>query len=218
MTGLATVWGYREAFLAGLGNTVALVGASLAVSLPLAGLIAYLLVEGPAPIRRLGRDAIDLFRCVPFLLLAYVIYYGLPELGLRLGAWWAGWIALALYNGAYFAEILRSAMLAVPRDALEAGRAFGFSQPQLYGRIVLPLVLLDAGPMIGNQIVVMIKDSALLMIITVQELSFVANFINASTFSPLAPFATALVLYWGLCLGVEAGMRALAQARRRRYG
>lgn len=218
MSGIATVWSYRDAFLAGLGNTTALVLLGLSLSLPLAGLTALLLVEAAAPVRRLGREAVDLFRCVPFLLLAYVIYYGLPELGLRLGAWWAGLLALVLYNGAYFAEILRTATLAVPRDALEAGRAFGFSRAQLYARIVLPLVVLDAGPVIGNQVVVMIKDTALLMIITVQELSFVANFVNASAFAPLAPFATALVLYWLLCLVVEAGVRGLARERRRRYG
>lgn len=218
MSGLATVWDHRDAFLAGLGNTVALVLLALALSLPLAGLTAFALVEGPAPLRRAGREAVDLFRCVPFLLLAYVIYYGLPELGLRLGAWWAGLVALVLYNGAYFAETLRAAALAVPRDAVEAGRAFGLSRGRLYGRIVLPLVVLDAGPVIGNQIVVMIKDTALLLIITVQELSFAANFVSASAFAPFAPFATALVLYWGLCLVVEAGVRGVSRVRRRRLG
>lgn len=218
MSGIATVWGYRDVFLTGLGNTAALVALSLALSLPLAVLGAVLLIEAAAPVRRLGREAVDLFRCIPFLLLAYVLYYGLPELGLRLEAWWAGLVALILYNGAYFTEILRAAALAVPRDAVEAGRAYGFSRAQLYGRIVLPLVALDAGPVIGNQIVVMIKDTALLMIITVQELSFAANFVNASTFAPFAPFATALVLYWALCLVAEAGVGLLARERRRRYG
>jgi polar amino acid transport system permease protein len=218
MSGLETVWSYRDTFLAGLGNTAALVALALALSLPLAALGAVILVEAAAPVRRLGREAVDLLRCVPFLLLAYVIYYGLPELGLRLGAWWAGLVALVLYNGAYFTETLRAAALAVPRDAVEAGRAYGFSRARLYGRIVLPLVALDAGPVIGNQIVVMIKDTALLMIITVQELSFAANFVNARTFAPFAPFLTALLLYWALCLVAEAGIGVLARERRRRYG
>ncbi|MBE7196970.1 MAG: amino acid ABC transporter permease [Parafilimonas terrae] len=218
MSGLETVWSYRDAFLAGLGNTAALVGLALGLSLPLAAVGAVVLVEAPAPVRRLGRELVDLFRCVPFLLLAYVIYYGLPEVGLRLGAWWAGLVALVLYNGAYFTEILRAATLAVPREAVEAGRAYGFSRARLYGRIVLPLVALDAGPVIGNQVIVMIKDTALLMIITVQELSFVANFVNASAFAPFAPFATALLLYWVLCLAAEAGVGVIARERRRRYG
>ncbi|MCJ2048843.1 amino acid ABC transporter permease [Methylobacterium sp. J-070] len=218
MSGIATVWSYRDAFLAGLGNTAALVGLALVLSLPLAALAAVLLVEASAPVRRLGREVVDLFRCVPFLLLAYVIYYGLPEIGLRLGAWWAGLVALVLYNGAYFTEILRAAALSLPREAVEAGRAYGFSRAQLYGRIVLPLVALDAGPVIGNQIVVMIKDTALLMVITVQELSFVANFVNARAFAPFAPFATALLLYWVLCLVAEAGVGLIARERRRRYG
>ena len=218
MSGIATVWSYRDAFLGGLSNTASLVALALTLSLPLAALAAVVLVEASAPVRRLGREVVDLFRCVPFLLLAYVIYYGLPEVGLRLGAWWAGLVALVLYNGAYFTEILRAAALAVPREAVEAGRAYGFSRAQLYGRIVLPLIALDAGPVIGNQVVVMIKDTALLMIITVQELSFVANFVSASAFAPFAPFATALLLYWLLCLVTEAGVSAIARERRRRYG
>jgi polar amino acid transport system permease protein len=218
MSGIETVWSYRDAFLAGLGNTAALVGLALGLSLPLAALGAIVLVEAPAPVRRLGRELVDLFRCVPFLLLAYVIYYGLPEIGLRLGAWSAGLVALVLYNCAYFTEILRGAMLSVPREAVEAARAYGFSQARLYGRIVLPLVALDAGPIIGNQVIVMIKDTALLMIITVQELSFVANFVSASAFAPFAPFATALLLYWVLCLAAEAGVGVIARERRRRYG
>ncbi|WP_375463982.1 amino acid ABC transporter permease [uncultured Methylobacterium sp.] len=218
MSGIAVVWEYRGAFLAGFGNTLALALLGAALSLPLGGLLAFLLAEGHAPVRRIGREAVDLMRCVPFLLLAYVMYYGLPEIGLRLDAWWAGLVTLVLYNGAYFTEIFRAAALAIPRDTVEAGRAFGFTRARLYRRIVLPQVALDAGPVIGNQLIVMIKDTALLMIITVQELSFAANFVNASTFSPLAPFAAALVLYWLLCLGVEAGTRRIAAVRRRRYG
>lgn len=218
MNGLATVWTYRDAFLVGFSNTATLVALALALSLPLAGAAAVLLVEAPAALRRLGREVVDFFRCVPFLLLAYVIYYGLPEAGLRLGAWWAGLVALVAYNSAYFTEILRAAILAVPREAIEAGRAYGFSRTQLYGRIVLPLVALDAGPVVGNQVIVMIKDTALLMIITVQELSFVANFVNAQAFAPFAPFATALLLYWVLCLVAEAGVGAIARERKRRYG
>lgn len=218
MSGIETVWSYRDAFLAGLGNTAALVGLALGLSLPLAALGAIVLVEAPAPVRRLGRELLDLFRCVPFLLLAYLIYYGLPEIGLRLGAWWAGLVALVLYNGAYFTEILRGATLSLPREAVEAARAYGFSRARLYSRIVLPLVALDAGPVIGNQVIVMIKDTALLMIITVQELSFVANFVNASAFAPFAPFVTALLLYWVLCLAAEAGVGVIVRERRRRYG
>jgi polar amino acid transport system permease protein len=127
-------------------------------------------------------------------------------------------VSLVLYNVAYLSEIIRSAAQAIPADNIEAARAFGFTRPGLYVRIVLPQVAVNAAPVIGNQLIMMIKDTALLMIITVQEISFAANFVNASAFSPFAPFTVAVLLYWGLCLVVEAFIRKLGAIRKIRYG
>ena len=214
----ANVWEYRDAYLTGLGNTVFLSLLCIALSLPLGALGAVFLVETNGAVGRVVRQLVDLMRCVPFLLLAYVVYYGLPEIGLRLNSWCAGLVTLVLYNAAYMIEIFRSAALALPRDDIEAARAFGFSRALLYRRIIFPQIAVTAAPIIGNQIIVMIKDSALLMIITVQEISFEANFINANDFSPFAPFAVAVALYWGLSLIVEMGVRRLGAVGRLRYG
>lgn len=72
--------------------------------------------------------------------------------------------------------------------------------------------------MIGNQIITTMRDSALLMIITVQELTFTANFVSANFFTPFAPFAVAVALYWLMSLVVEWGVRRMAIARKLRYG
>lgn len=217
MNGFAIVWEHRELFLTGLINTVSLVGVALAISLPLAALGAIALVEGPAPVRRAGRALVDLMRCVPFLLLAYVVYYGLPEAGLRLDAWWAGLVTLTVYGAAYFVEIFRSAWLALPRDGVEAARAYGFMPFKFYQRIVFPQIAFASAPIVGSQIIVMIKDSALLMIITVPEISFAANYVNANNFQPFAPFVVAIAMYWMLSLTVEAGVRRIGAGARLRH-
>ncbi|MCJ2065219.1 ABC transporter permease subunit [Methylobacterium sp. J-088] len=218
MNGLQVVWENRAVFLWGAGNTVSLVLGCLLLSLPLGVLGAVVLTEAAAPLRRLLAELVDLLRCVPFLLLAYVVYYGLPELGLRLDSWWAGLVSLTLYTTAYLAEIFRSAFRAVAKDDIEAAQAFGLSRSLLYRRIILPQVAITAAPMIGNQIITTIRDSALLMIITVQELTFAANFVSANHFTPFAPFAAAVGLYLLLSLVVEEGVRRMERVRRLRYG
>jgi polar amino acid transport system permease protein len=160
---------------------------------------------------------IDLMRCVPFMLFCYLIYYGLPSFGIVIGNLTAGIVALTIYNAAYIAELLRGGFAALPREGIEAGQAFGFHGWQLLVRIILPPVLLSSIPMLGNQMVQIIKDSAFLVIIAVQELTFAANEIQATYYVPFASFVCAMLLYWALCLAVEGGVRAVlkvAEARR----
>jgi polar amino acid transport system permease protein len=152
---------------------------------------------------------IDLMRCVPFMLFCYMIYYGLPSCGIVIGNLTAGIVALTLYNAAYIAELLRGGYAALPRDGIEAGHAFGFHGWRLLTRIILPPVLLSSTPMLGNQLIQIIKDSAFLVIIAVQELTFAANSIQATYYVPFASFVCAIILYWLLCLAVEAGVRAV---------
>jgi polar amino acid transport system permease protein len=218
VNGLVVIWESRDVFLWGALTTLSLVAGCLVLSLPLGILGAVVLVEAPAPLRRTLAEAVDLLRCVPFLLLAYLVYYGLPELGLRLDPWWAGLVSLTVYTTAYLVEIFRAAFLAVARESVEAAHAFGLSRGQLYRRIVLPQVALTAAPVIGNQVITTIRDSALLMIITVQELTFAANFVSASHFSPFAPFAAAVGLYLLMSLVVEGGVRRMERLRRIRLG
>src|SRR5260370_34224872 len=94
--------------------------------------------------RWLARTAgsfVDAMRCVPFLLFAYIVYYGFPSLGFRLDNWTSGLLALTIYNAAYMAEILRGAWVAQPREPIEAGIACGFSNFAPFRRIILPPLL-----------------------------------------------------------------------------
>lgn len=218
MNPLAILWESRALLASGAATTVSLVLICVAVGLPLAAVGHVALEEASPPLRRLGRGLMDGLRCVPFLLLAYVIYYGLPEIGVRLPAFWTGLVSLAVYHTAYFIEIFRSAALSLPRDGVEAASAFGFSRARLYWRIIMPQLLLAAAPMIGNQVIMIVKDSALLMIITVQELTFAANFVSINYFSPFAPLAFAMVAYWLLSLAVELIIARIGAARKFRYG
>jgi len=211
------VWGERGLLLSGLANTVILSVLAAVVALVLGALLSTLLMRPARGVALAARLAVDALRCTPFLLFAYIVYYGLPSIGLRLDNWSAGLAALALYHSAYMAEILRGAWAAQPRAGIEAGLAFGYTGLALLRRIVLPPLLLSAGPVVGNQVIQIIKDSAFLTIIALPELTHAASSIQSRHYVPFAAFVAAVLLYWALCLVVEAGVAGvgrMAEARR----
>jgi polar amino acid transport system permease protein len=211
------VWTERSLLLNGLANTTILSVLAAAAALLLGFVVTPALMSKHRLISGAARAFVDGMRCVPFLLFAYIVYYGLPSLGLRLDNWSSGLAALTIYNAAYMAEILRGAWAAQPREPIEAGIAFGFSGLLLFRRVILPPLLLAAGPVIGNQMIQIIKDSAFLTIIALPELTHAASSIQSRHYVPFAAFITAVLLYWGLCLVIEAGVSSvgrLADARR----
>jgi polar amino acid transport system permease protein len=211
------VWSERDLLLSGLGNTTILSVLSAIAALLIGFVLTPALMARRHAVGWIARGFVDGMRCVPFLLFAYIVYYGLPSLGIRLDNWTSGLLALTVYNAAYMAEILRGAWAAQPREPIEAGIAFGFSNMGLFRRIVLPPLLLAAGPVIGNQMIQIIKDSAFLTIIALPELTHAAASIQSRHYVPFAAFITAVFLYWGLCLVIEAGVSSidrLAAARR----
>lgn len=210
-------WAHRDQIVHGLVNTVWLSLSAAALAFVLGCLLAIVLMSRARPFAVAGRFFVDAMRCVPFLLFAYLVYYGLPSFGVRFTNYSAGLVALTLYNTAYMAELLRAAWVGLSRETIEAGHAFGFVGFNLFRRIVLPPVVFAAIPMIGNQLIQIIKDSAFLTIITVPELTHAASSIQATYFVPFAAFVTAVLLYWLLCMIVEAvvgGIGGLAEARR----
>ena len=211
------VWTERGLLLNGLANTTILSALAVVAALLLGFVLAPALMSKKPAVARTARTFVDGMRCIPFLLFAYIVYYGFPSLGVTLDSWSAGLVALTVYNAAYMAEILRGAWMAMPREPIVAGAAFGFSELRLFRRIILPPLLLSAAPVIGNQLIQIIKDSAFLTIIALPELTHAASSIQSRYYVPVAAFITAVALYWGLCLVVEAAvnvLRRLADARR----
>ena len=209
------VWRERGLLIDGLENTIVLSLVATMAALSLGTLLCPMLMSARA---RLAAAAfVDAMRCIPFLLFAYIVYYGLPSLGINLDNWKAGLAALTVYNTAYMAEILRGAWAAQPHEPIDAGYAFGFTGLRHFRRIVLPPLLLSAAPVVGNQVIQIIKDSAFLTVIALPELTHAASSIQSRHYIPFAAFITAVLLYWMLCLAVEACVASvgrLAEARR----
>jgi polar amino acid transport system permease protein len=217
MQGWVILWQHRDLLVDGFLTTLWLAALSAVMSLALGSLLAMALMARRPLVARVSSALVDAMRCVPFLLFAYIIYYGLPSIGLRFSNWSSGLFALIVYNTAYMAELLRGAWRGLPVEMIEAGHAFGFHGLKLARRIILPPVILAAVPMLGNQVIQIIKDSAFLTIIAVEELTHAATVIQQTYFLPFASFVSALLLYWLLCVGVEQLVRWVgvrAEARR----
>lgn len=215
--GFYIVWEHRDVFIDGFASTVVLTLVTTVAALMLGVVVAAMLRARLLVLAKGSRFFVDTMRCVPFLLFAYLLYYGLPTFGIRLTRWNTGLLALIVYNTAYMAEITRSAWATLSPDWIEAGHAFGFSHFRLFRHIIFTPLSFAAAPMIGNQAIQIMKDSAFLMIITIPELTYAASYIQATYFTPFAPFVTALLLYWCLTMSFEMAVAMIGrQAAKRR--
>lgn len=203
---ISIVLEHADKLFAGLANTVILAGIGSILSLILGAFIAMALMARAAPLRIATQWLVDAMRCVPFLMLAYIVYYGLPSVGINFDNFTAGLAAIILYNSAYMGEILRGAWSRLPPDYTQAALSYGFHGFTLYRRIILPPIVMAAAPVIGNQVIQVIKDTAFLMIIAVPELTHAASSIQSTYYVPFAAFCAAILLYWMLCALVEWGV------------
>lgn len=200
-------------FLTGLWNTMWLSGLGMAAAMVL-GLLLLIPLIAPRPaFQSTARTFVDAARSVPFLLLIYMAYYALPQWGLALDRWTTALVTIVVYNTAYVAEILRSAWLSIPNGQTEAAQAFGFNDFRLFRRIIAPQVLLLSGPMLGNQFIQVVKDSAFLAMITIPELTYAARSIQSRYLVPFESFIVAALMYWLLCVVIELGVHYVEKVR-----
>lgn len=157
--------------------------------------IAALMLFGGRPLQLILRVFIELVRGTPFLVILFLVYYGGPSFGLRLGAITAGVLCIAFYSSVYFAEIFRSGFAAVPRGQLEAGECLGLGRLQLMWRVQLPQMLVLILPAIVNMLTILCKETAVLSIITVPELTAVLTGIGTRTFTFIETLLVLCIAY-----------------------
>ena len=145
---------------------------------------------------------VSLVRGTPLIVQIYIIFFSLPQISkaLILPAIAAGVIALGFNYGAYMTEIFRAGIQAVPRGQAEAAAALGMTERHIFRRIVLPQAVRIVTPAIGNEFIAMIKDSALVSLIGVQEVLWRAETAGRPTLHTLEAFIIAALVYWGLTI------------------
>ncbi|MER8887267.1 amino acid ABC transporter permease [Mesorhizobium sp. M0816] len=149
------------------------------------------------------------FRGLPLLMQIYLIYLGLPQLGIVLDAVPSGILALSLCVGAYMTEIFRAGIQSIDRGQWEASRSMGFGFGLTIRRIILPQALPVIVPPMGNTFIAMLKDSSLVSVVGVWELTFLARTIGQPTFHHMEMLVTASIIYWIMSICLEVGQSRL---------
>jgi His/Glu/Gln/Arg/opine family amino acid ABC transporter permease subunit len=141
-------------------------------------------------------------RSVPFIIVLFVVYYGLPFWRIRLPAFVVGTIALAVFNSAYYAEIIWATIVAVPKGQFESAKAVGMSPAQTMRYIIAPQILRALVPPSTSMTLTMIKESSVLSSITVSELTYQGLVMQGNTYAPIECFVAVGGIYWLLCASV----------------
>lgn len=168
--------------LDGFGITVISWIGAVVLGMAVGFIIAVLQLFTGRWIRAVLRVYIEILRTTPFLVQLFIIYYGGPNVGLSLSALDAGIVSLALYGSAYFAEIFRSGFVSVPQGQLEAADCLGLSRLSTIWRVQLPQMLVIITPALINMIIILSKETSVLSIITVPELTAVLTQIGSEQF------------------------------------
>ena len=190
-----TVWNYLPYLLRASGTTIEVSGLSLIAGSILGLALTMLRIAKARSLRVAVGVYVWLLRGTPLLLQIFIVYYWLPGIGIRMNAFTAGVLVLALNSAAYYIDIFRSAILTVPRGQREAALAVGMTPFLVMRRIVLPQAFRPALPPYIGQSINLLKNSSLVSVISVQELMFTSQSIYSSTYKVAEILGTAGVLY-----------------------
>ncbi len=187
----------------GILTTIEISVLAILLAAVLGGIVGLGYLSENRIIKTIAAVYIKIFRCTPFMVQIYIVYYGLPGLGIKMPAFWTGMIVLGMYTAAYVAVILESGIRSLPKGQNEAAIAMGMPYFMRLRRILLPQTLSMIIPPLTGQFIQTVKDSSILSIITVSELTMMTKEAIGVTFSPIQVYLCTAVFYWVLNLVIE---------------
>ncbi|BCS98211.1 amino acid ABC transporter permease [Desulfoluna limicola] len=196
----------------GLTVTVGLSAASFILALAVGIAVGVLRSESPL-FKALLSPYVEMFRGTPLLIQLFFIYYGLPSLGITFSNITAGILGLGLNGGAYISEIIRGALLAIPPEQSEAAVASGLSRLQALRFVVLPQAIRVATPPLVNAFSATLKESSLVSVLAITELTRVSQLVYTRTFRAFEVYLTVGILYFLLIHTVSRLSRRLEQQK-----
>ena len=201
---------------AAITKTIPLTVISFVIGLVLALAVALARLSPNVILTNVARFYISIIRGTPLLVQLFIVFYALPELGVKIDPFPAAIIAFSLNVGGYAAEIIRSAIQSIPKGQWEAAETIGLNYVGALRRIILPQAARVAVPPLSNTLISLVKDTSLASTILVTELLRQAQIIAAPTFEFFALYGTAAVYYWVICLVLSFG-QSRVERRLERY-
>ncbi|MEJ5081621.1 MULTISPECIES: amino acid ABC transporter permease [unclassified Ochrobactrum] len=194
---------YAELMLIGLTWTVLITLLAGLISIVLGIIIAIVTLHAPKLISLPIRGIVFLFMGTPLLLQLYLLYYGLSQIGIMVPAFWTGVLGLGMHYAAYNADIFRASLQAVDKGQMEAARSLGFGSGASLRYFIIPQAILTALPQVGNNSIILLKDTAVLSVLGITELVLSAQRGISETYRPFEFYFVAAVLYYLVNLLME---------------
>lgn len=195
--------------LDGLWTTLIVSALVVAISLVIGVVLGVGLVYGPLPVRLAVRLVTDCVRGIPILVLIFVVYYGLPPLGLQLDAFWAAVAALTLFKAAQVVEYTRGAIGSIPRGQMEAAKSIGLVFTERLRFVIFPQAMRRFLPPWVNGVTDAVKGSALVSLLGVVDLMYAINQVIGRTFEPMPLYLLGALLYFIINYSLSSFSRRL---------
>lgn len=206
---LSTIWEYMPTLLEGALVTLQITAGAAAIGLFMAVLSGLMARSSWRAARVVSRVYVEFFRGTSALVQLFWLFFALPLLGWELHAMYAGILALGLNIGAYGSEVVRGAINAVPKAQFEAAVALSFTPAQRMRRVILPQAVVGMIPPFGNLLIELLKGTALVSLITINDLTFNAQVLRQLTGNTVLIFSMVLVIYFVIAYLLTLGMRYL---------
>jgi polar amino acid transport system permease protein len=190
-----TLYGYLGDFVRAAGITLEVTLMAFALALILGLLAALASISNASALRAIASVYIEVIRNTPILLQIFIVFFGLPSMGITLDALSAGVIALGVNVGAYLAEVFRAGIQSVPRGQREAASILGLGRSQIFMEVVLPQAARAVYPAIVNNLIQLLLGTSLLSAIALPELTGTATVINSRTLLYIQTFTVTLIAY-----------------------
>jgi polar amino acid transport system permease protein len=203
------VWQNLDLLLFGAWLTIRLSAMTMVLGLIIGILGGWAKTSRVRSLRPAVQIYVELIRNTPFLVQLFLIYLGLPALGIRLAPDTAALLAMTLNLGAYATEIVRAGIEAVPRGQIEAGRALGLKSWQIFRLVILVPALQAVMPALSSQFILVVLGSSVVSAISAEELTAVAGNLQSRTFRPFEVYLVVGAIYLGLVLGFQTVFAAL---------
>lgn len=205
---------YLPDFIKGAGVTIELTAVGLTIGFVLGMALAVARVYGPKWLKAIAIGYIEIFRGTPLLVQLFLIYYGLPSLGLTLTQTLSAYLALGLNSAAYQAEYFRGAIQAIGSSQMTAGRAIGLSRWKTIWYIILPQALRLMIPAWSNEPISLLKTTAVVFLIAVQDLMAKAKHAATDTYDPIGSYLAVAVVYLVMVFILNWGLKYLERKTR----
>ena len=204
---VSAVWRSFDQLLLGLGLALMLAFVAILIGCVIGLFAAFALRSRAVWVRAPATLYVTVIRNMPILVLILFVYFALPQMGVRLGKIESFVATLAVYAGAYLAEVFRAGLIAVPPGLREAGLAIGLTEMQVRTSIVIPVMIRNVLPSLSSTFISLFKDTSLAAAIAVPELTFQARKINVETFRVVETWIVVSCLYVATCTVLAALMR-----------